>query len=219
MERKSIVVIFVAIILIILLGVSIYIINNPNKRLEKLYEKMVEKQEYIFTTSTINKTNIITMARSGENMLIDMYNHNKEEHTSIIITKQEIYFVTHKNEEYSVYSNSEQDKNILTDELEDIVKLDYLKGREKVNGKTYFYEEYVGVSYFLNYADINIDIDSIKTRFYFDGRDLKYIKTIYKTINSETMQEQQMEELLKVDLEFKVNDLIFKIPSNYAESY
>lgn len=218
MNKKFIIVIFIAIILISVLITSIYIINNPNNRLKKVYENMLAKQEYIFTTSTINKTNIITIARSGSNMIIDMYNYNEGEHTSIIITNQETYFVTHEEEEYAVYSNSEQDKNILTDELEDIVKLEYVKGKEKVNGKEYFYEEYKGVSYFLNYADINIDIESIKTRFYFDGPKLKYIKTIYNTNNNETMEQEQKESLLKVDMEFKVNDEIFKIPSNYAES-
>ena len=47
----------------------------------------------------------------------------------------------------------------------------------------------------------------VKTRFYFNGLKLVYIKTITN----------DTEELLKVDLSYKVQNQNFEIPSNYVE--
>lgn len=216
--KKKIIIISLLIILTILIITVIYKINNPTERLQKVYQKMINESEYTFTRSTTNKTNEIIMARKGDNMIIDMYNHNENERISTLITKEQTYLIFHNKEEYSVFSVIEEDKNILTDELKNILNLKYSVGKEKVNGTNYYYEEYKGVSYFLNYIDINIDEDTLITRFYFDGKNLKYIKTIYNTISDENGKKEQIEELLKVDLEYKVDDEIFKIPSNYAEN-
>lgn len=215
--KKKIILIFLLIVLIIIIAI-IYKINNPKKRLLKVYEKMINEQEYIFTRSTTNKTSEIIIARKGEKVLIDMYNHNENDHISTLMTEDETYLIYHNKEEYSIFSATEEDKNILTDELKNIVNLKYTVGTEKVNGSKYYYEEYKGVSYFLNYANINIDENTLVTRFYFEGNNLKYIKTIYNTISDENEEKEQIEELLKIELEYKVDDEIFNIPSNYAEN-
>ena len=53
----------------------------------------------------------------------------------------------------------------------------------------------------------NTETSEIKTRFYFDGSQLVYIKTITK----------DSEELLKVNLTYKVQNQSFEIPSDYVE--
>lgn len=53
----------------------------------------------------------------------------------------------------------------------------------------------------------NIKSDTKKTRFYFDGKDLKYIKTIAGN----------KEELLKVTISKDVDNKLFQIPSDYEE--
>ena len=64
----------------------------------------------------------------------------------------------------------------------------------------------------------NIDADSVKTRFYFDGSELVYLKTIYNTVDEETGEKVQVEELQTVKVEYEVKDSVFEIPANYAEN-
>ena len=81
------------------------------------------------------------------------------------------------------------------------------KGREKIDGKTYRYEEYKSVSYFLINTDNPVSEENTNTRFYFDGDDLKYIRTI--------MGEES--ELVQVDTSYQVDDSIFEIPADFEE--
>ena len=52
----------------------------------------------------------------------------------------------------------------------------------------------------------------IKTRFYFDGNDIAYIKNIVQD------EESTQEELLKVTLKYSVDESLFEIPEDYAET-
>ena len=51
------------------------------------------------------------------------------------------------------------------------------------------------------------DETNIKTRFYYSGNDLKYIKTI--TENNE--------ELLEIKIEYEADDSLFEIPEGYTD--
>ena len=50
------------------------------------------------------------------------------------------------------------------------------------------------------------DETKVKTRFYYEGNDLKYIKTI--TADNE--------ELLEIKINFEVDDSLFEIPEGYT---
>ena len=63
---------------------------------------------------------------------------------------------------------------------------------------------------FVMYTNHN-ETSNIKTRFYFDGNDIKYIKNIITT------DEDVTEELLKITLNYNVDENVFKIPDDYAE--
>ena len=49
--------------------------------------------------------------------------------------------------------------------------------------------------------------EEVKTRFYFEGDKLAYIKTIIGG----------KQELLKVDISYNIDNKLFEIPSNYEE--
>lgn len=218
MNKKIFTGIIAAIIIIITVIIVVVTINKQPKvsKLSNVYQKMVENQTYSFTRYDFEEKNKTITSRKADKTLIDMYNSG--EHLSTLILEGDTYLILHENKEYSVYANNSQDEEILTKELEEITKLEYTEGKEKIYGKTYKYEEYKGVSNFLIYADNNMDTNSIKTRFYFNGKDLVYLKTMYNTVNSETGERKQVEELQTVKVEYEVEDKIFNIPENYAEN-
>jgi hypothetical protein len=57
------------------------------------------------------------------------------------------------------------------------------------------------------WLDYNEEESVIKTRFYFDGTNIAYIKT---TIDND-------EELLKIEFSDGIDNSLFEIPSDYAE--
>ena len=218
MNKKILAGIIATIIIIITVIIVVVTINKQPKvsKLSNVYQKMIENQTYSFTRYDFEEKNKTITSRKADKTLIDMYNSG--EHLSTLILEGDTYLILHENKEYSVYVNNSQDEEILTKELEEITKLEYTEGKEKIYGKTYKYEEYKGVSNFLIYADNNMDTNSIKTRFYFNGKDLVYLKTMYDIVNAETGERKQVEELQTVKVEYEVEDKIFNIPENYAEN-
>lgn len=218
MNKKILTGIIATIIIIISVIIVVVTINKQPKvsKLSNVYQKMIENQTYSFTRYDFEEKNKTITSRKADKTLIDMYNSG--EHLSTLILEGDTYLILHENKEYSVYENNSQDEEILTKELEEITKLEYTEGKEKIYGKTYKYEEYKGVSNFLIYADNNMDTNSIKTRFYFNGKDIVYLKTMYDTVNAETGERKQVEELQTAKVEYEVADKIFNIPENYAEN-
>ncbi len=184
--------------------------SEKKSKLSKIYEKMISTQTYTFTRYDFEEQHKLITYREGNKTLIDMYNPG--DHSSTLVLEGDTYQISHKDKEYYVYPNNNLDEDILTDNLKDIVDLEYTTGKEKIYGKTYNYEEYKGVSYFL-ISSRNMEKDTVRTRFYFKGNELVYLKTIYDTIDGETG-----EELQTVSVEFKVDDSIFKVPEDYAEN-
>ena len=83
-----------------------------------------------------------------------------------------------------------------------------VKGKEKIDDKTYNYEEVNKISRFYMDDTTNIEEENVKTRFYFKGDKLAYIKTIISDDN---------QQLLKIDYSEKVDSGLFEIPSDYKE--
>lgn len=216
--KKKIGVIITVIILVIgiIAGIICYQINNPENRLEKVYEKMISNQTYVFSRSNQNEENKIVTTRKGDNTMIDMYNSGK--HTTTLIKEGDTYLILHEMQEYYVYKNNKNDESILTDELKRIIEKEHTVGEEIVNGKKYYYEQYDGQTDFLIYTYKDMDNETVKTKFYFDGRKLEYIKTEYRTVDPETGETNDIEELLKVNVKYEVEDGVFEIPSTYAEN-
>ena len=203
-------------ITIILIVILVEQIPNESSKLLKVYDRMIEKQIYSFTRYDFEEKNKLINYRKSDKTLIDMYNSGK--HTSTLVVEGDTYLIKHENKEYYVYQNNNLDQEVLTDNLRNIVELEYTTGKEKIYGKKYKYEEYNGVSDFLISLANNMESNSVKTRFYFDGNELVYLKTIYDVIDEETGERVQVEELQTVKVEYEVEDSVFEIPSDYAEN-
>ena len=210
MSRKATIV--SAIIAVLLILAFTLIINDKKKnRLSSMYEKMQKSDSYTFTME--EKTNEIyykvSMAQKGKDISIDMYSN--EDHTTTLITENKSYSILHNDQEYYDYGEEKVDLDIEISSLKKYIKKDCTNGKEEINGKTYYYEEYENEDMdFIIFADID-DSSIVKTRFYFNGNNICYIKNIIQSDN------ENQEELIKADLSFSVDEKLFNIPEDYAE--
>lgn len=201
--------IIVAIIIVILI---VYIVTknqeeNANKnRLANMYERMMQDETYSITFQ-LNDNNKYTVSRKGDVANIDTYNDGK--HTTNIIKDGDTYLLMYNTKRYYTYQNNVTGLGELPNQLNEIIQSqEPEKGQEKIDGSNYRYEEYKGVSDFLMNTDEDFSEENTNTRFYFDGDNLEYIKTIM----------EDKSELISVDVSYDVNDNIFEIPSDFQES-
>lgn len=216
MEKKN-KIILISVILItvlaIIIGMVIVLVNKNdskepqvgNSKTINLYNTLSNKESYSFTTELDDNNKMNYTKKDNMAYINDKYDGDDSEY---IIKEGNTYLVDNSKKVYYTYQNNETDLNKVETALEDIKDLEYIQDTEEIEGKKYKYEEYSQVTDFL-FKDIDESEEmEVKTRFYFDGNKLVYIKTIVA----------DYQELLKVDISYKVDENLFKIPSDYIES-
>ena len=204
-KKKVAAVIAIPIIIILLIVVIVVIQNNGESKVAKLYNKLESSKEYIFEMKDTNNYEI-TIAKKDGQTSIDM--NNDGERVTTLIKDGATYLISHSQKEYYIYDSSITNETVVTDMLKDLEKPNNT-GTEKIYGDNYKYEEYTGFAGFMTSTKIDIDETTVKTRFYFKGENLSYIKTII---------EGGDDELLETSLSYDVPDTLFEIPSDYAET-
>ena len=116
-----------------------------------------------------------------------------------------MYLLKDAEKAYYTYKNNDKNLNKVEDALEEVKDLEYEVGKEKIDDKTYTYIEVAKSTDFV-IMDLSA-AKQVKTRFYFDGDKLDYIKTIA----------DKKEELLKVTISDNVDRNLFEIPADYEE--
>ncbi len=211
-KKRKIVIISISIIIaLVLLSVAVFFITrnvtevaNEN-RLSKMYDKMMKDETYQITFK-LNEDNQYTVSRSGDVANIDTYNDGK--HLTNIVKDGNTYLLMYQTKKYYMYQNNTTGLGELSNELNRVIQSqEPEKGEEKIDGKTYKYEEYKGVSYFLMNQEDSVIEENTNTRFYFEGDDLQYIKTITG----------DKSELIQVDVSYHIDNQIFEIPSDFQE--
>ncbi|MBQ2917043.1 MAG: hypothetical protein IJE59_02570 [Clostridia bacterium] len=210
MKKKKIKRLIIAVILVIVILIVITKMLNKNNtnanNLASLYNQLTETQSYLFEMER-NAKNKVIIAKKDNKTMIDQY--SEYSHLTILAEGDKTYLVLHDKEEYLVYGQDNVEQNILADGIKELIDKPYTTGTEKIHGKKYFYEEYLGSTIFTISNTLDTSDEGIKTRFFFDKNDnLVYIKTM--TANDQ--------ELLKIKVKKQVDDSVFEIPSNYAES-
>lgn len=142
------------------------------------------------TTLTIAKKgdNILQEVKAGEEKMSIIFKDNT---TYLVVHEQKIYMKTEGRDESSL----SEDAFLSKDELEALKTQEYKTGKESIDGKEYDYEEY--------YDSEN----KITERYYFDGNELKYVKS------ADSDGEEQIMKVVKLSSE--VDDSVFDIPSDY----
>lgn len=215
-KTKKIILIVIAIILILAIAIGlVWCIGFGNKeegtteekpsQIEKLYSILTEKETYSITT-TLDNENTIYYAKKDNKAYNEVTHDGKK--TKFMVKDGNSYLIVDDQQVYYTYENNEIDLNKIEAQLENVKDENYREGKEKIEGKKYYYEEYEKVADFLM-KDVNsTDEQKIKTRFYFDGDKLVYIKTMV----------EDYEETLKVDISYDVDSKLFEIPSGYKQA-
>lgn len=215
-KKKKIILIVVAIIVIlVMVGILIYEVGFSKKaennvsdgkesKVSVLYSELNSKQVYGFTT-TLDEQNIVYYAKKDNMAYIKTTYQGKE--SKFIIKDGNSYLIVDDQKTYYTYQNNEVDLEKIVLQLEKAKNTEYVKGKETIENKQYEYEEYDENMEFLVNSVEQAEEQAAKTRFYFDGNKLVYIKTIIG----------DYEELLKVEISDNVDDSLFEIPSDYQE--
>ena len=207
MLNKKKVIIVVAIIVAIIIGIVAFVVLSAGgkDKVRKTYQKLSESKEYLFEMNDTGEYEIKIAKKDGQTC-IDM--NNGDEKVTTLVKNNSTYVISHSQKEYRVYNADVAGETVVTDMLGTLRESEYSTGSEKVNGKNYNYEEYSGFAGFMTSTSMELDESKAKTRFYFEGNNLVYIKTI---------PENGEEELLQVKISYSVPDELFEIPSDYAE--
>lgn len=215
-KKKKIIIISVIsiIVLALIIGIAIFLINRYNSeesqsysgdtRIARLYDRLNKEKMFSFTT-TIDDNNKEIYAKSSDVAFVDTIYEGEE--SKFVIKDGNSYLLNDENKIYYTYQNNEIDLNRVIEQLEEVKDTELVEGTENIEGKEYNYEEYSGFTSFAFKLSDEGDTENMKTRFYFDGDNLVYIKTI--TSNTQ--------ELLKVEISDDVDENLFEIPSDYRE--
>ena len=218
-SRKMIILIIILLILLVIGLVAIFkgnidseaTDNNGDSKLLKLYKTIQENQNFSFSMEEHNDEiqYKVLMAQRGTDICIDMYSDG--EHTTTLVLAKESYYIMHDEQEYYDFGEEDIDADIVITGLDEITQKEYISGKEQIDGKNYYYEEYENEGgNFIIFADAD-EISKIKTRFYFDKEKLVYIKNIV------TDEDGEHEEIIKTNIIYEVDESLFKLPEDYAE--
>ena len=209
---KKATIVSISIVVLFVIALALIINGKKTSNVKSIYNKMQKSQKYTFsmeeTSTDINYK--VSMAQRGEDVSIDMY--SDEEHTTTLILDNKSYYIMHNDKEY--YDNGEEkvESDIVLSGLRSISQKQYTTGKEELNGKTYYFEEYENENMdFIIFANIN-ESSKVKTRFYFSGNNICFIKNFIES------EDGKQEELIKVTLKYEIDDSLFAIPEDYAEA-
>lgn len=210
-ENKKVIIIFIIIAIVaVCLGIisCFLLVPNTSKELSfsinELYESLKQEQAYSINL-TLDENNKSLYAKQSNIAYLDDILNGVE--TEMLIKNGNTYLIKDEDKVYYVYKNNDTNLNKIEDILEELKDKEYQTGKEKIDNKSYSYIEFNQLTDLAIMNTSNIKSDTKKTRFYFDGKDLKYIKTIAGN----------KEELLKVNISKDVDNKLLQIPSDYEE--
>lgn len=178
--------------------------NDEGDKTKKLYTELEGKQEYIFRTR-LDEQNEVYYAKKDNVAYLNIIYQGKR--SKYVIKDGNTYLLVDDEKVYYTYQNNETDLYKIEHQLSELKDKKYTQGKEKIEDKEYQYEEYEGVTGFVLRSVDTEEAQTAKTRFYYNGDKLVYIKTIIGA----------HQELLKVDMSYAVDNNLFEIPEEYKE--
>lgn len=214
-KKVLIILIMIVLISIVVIGV-IFNRQNVNSKLadngqlkntktSQLYNKILETKSLTFT-KILDDNNKIFIAIKDDKAYKEITTNGIVQ--KYIVKDGDTYFLDETNEKYYKYQSNDTALTEIKEQFERLKDKNFLEGKEKLDGKNYNYEEFSGYQDFLfNYELATKNLELAKTKLYYDGGSLDFIKTIVG----------DNEELLKIDVSYKsVKDEYFDIPQNYT---
>ena len=221
MKKKKIIIIAVIVAIIIALGVTIFVFSNKGEeqkveqanikeedgtsRLVELKENMQKTDNYSVELK-LNDENKRTTSRKDNSAKVEIIDEGEK--STYIVKDNTTYLLVDSTKKYYEYKNTAALLNDFANKIDEMLKGNFKTGTEQIDGQEYRYEEFERTSAFLINYKGNVDDLTTKTRLYFDGNKLKYIKTYVGDV----------EQLLKVNFEFNnQNSNNFEIPGEYSK--
>lgn len=226
-RKKAIIAVIAIIVLLIILGIVWYFVfnNNTNKsnninsninnennsqtensKISKLYENLQKTNVFSFE-AVLDENNKMYYAKSNNMAYIE--NTKNGEKTKYLIKDGTTNLLVEDTKTYYTYANNQTNLNMVIRGLEKVKGLKYETGKEKIENKNYTYEEYALLTDFaIGDFTKTEEENNIKTRFYFKGDELVYIKTI----------QEDKQELLKINTSYDVKQDLFNIPEDYKKA-
>ena len=219
MTKSKLIVLTLIIISIFAIIVAVVMLNTPKDLTLKMYEKITNSPKFTLTMDVESNEGyeykiIIAERETDISMDVTTKYDEEEQHTTTLVSDGYAYYIAHNDEEYSIIDSGEIDLDESIPMLSDIDKKEYIKGKENIRGKTYYYEEYEDISTFLMLINLEEgeEEEKVKTRFFYDkDGNIAFIKNIIER------SEDKSEELIKVSCEYDANDSLFEVPESYAE--
>lgn len=217
MSKKAVVIsiIIALIIILVVIGIIFNGQHGGNKtadneqlkstKTSQLYNKILEAKAMTFT-KTLDDNNKTFIAIKDDKAYKEITTNGNVQ--KYIVKDGNTYYLDETNEKYYRYQSNDTILTEIREQFEGLNNRDVSEGKEKLEGKNYNYEEFSGYQDFLINYDLAVnDLELAKTKLYYDGGSLNYIKTIVG----------DSEELLKIDISYKsVKDEFFDIPLNYS---
>ena len=152
----------------------------------------------------LNDENQLVIARKENKAYVEVVDEGEK--NTYIVDNNNTTVLVDRTKKYYTYENNNTYLTKVTNNMRQLLKQDYVSGMEKIDNKEYYYEEYAQSYPFLINYKATIDDSKTKTRLYFEGNNLKYIKTYIGDI----------EQLLKVEMSYNIdNSVSFEIPKEY----
>lgn len=211
-QKTTLIIVAIIIILIVLIGGIVWwtgnkeeniMLDGEKSKISKLYQELEKKSTYSFTTLSNNNEEVYYATKDDKAYI--RLSSQGEKIEELLVKEGNTYLLVEDQKKYYTYENNEMDLKMILRQLEEAKNKQYTEGKEKIEGKEYQYEEYDQIASFLIKAISTQEEEKAKTRFYFDGNKLVYIKTII----------ENDEEILKVDQSNQVDEKLFEIPAGY----
>ena len=151
MDKKKKIILFtiIAIITIVIVAIGTYFIIKQNKsneeigKLNNYYDKLVNTDSYSFSTTLDDKNNVYYCKSDGKAYIDSNY---KGQNSKYLIKDKNTYLLKNDSKIYYSYLNNEIDLYKIELQIKDIKEDNQgIVGKEKIENKTYNYEEFKGI--------------------------------------------------------------------------
>ena len=209
MKKKTLIITIVSIVVaLIAIGLLVYFLairnNDKVSKITETYNELSGKENYTFIRK-IDDENKITNIKKGDKAYKEEISQGIK--SALTYYDGNTYFMNDSIKQYFEYQNNDYIYTEIVNNFLRAKDLEYTEGKEEINGKKYNYEEVSGYQDFLIDPSLYAqDINQAKTRFYYKGDDLKYIKTIIG----------DKEELLEISIEYTADSGVYEVPSDYT---
>lgn len=202
----AVVLVMVLVCLFTFLGKNANTEDNKQKetKIFNIEEKLSKNQTYTFSREVNNDNKVTTIRKDDKAYKTQTIGGVKD---SYVVKNNDTYLLIEDTKQYYCYKNNDEPLNEISNCFDTVKSLAFTTGNEKIDEKEYYYEEFLGFDGFLINSSLTTEDDkaNAKTKFYFDGNKLSYIKTIIG----------DKEELAKVTISYQADEKMLDIPAGY----